>query len=327
MKRTASTINALLAIDKPVGMTSHDVVSHVRRALHEKRVGHAGTLDPLASGVLIVGVGLATRLLGMLTLAEKCYRATISFGVETETDDSEGAVVKTAPVPSELFDSAYAKHILEKLVGEHEQIPPRFSAVSVGGKRAYALAREGKAPELAARYITIYQAQLVSIERDSQADSLASNTCLWVVDFCVSKGTYIRSIARDLGRELGCGAHISALRRVVSGTISLADCVELALFEERGGALWSECCLNPVRALELPIRQVSSQELADVLVGRHIAAGEVEETDKGTSRRMPLQQEKVAIVHDRRLFGVWYCHGSELICKANFPQGISGVTA
>ena len=100
MKRTASTINALLAIDKPVGMTSHDVVSHVRRALHEKRVGHAGTLDPLASGVLIVGVGFATRLLGMLTLAEKCYRATISFGVETETDDSEGAVVKTAPVPS-----------------------------------------------------------------------------------------------------------------------------------------------------------------------------------------------------------------------------------
>ena len=99
------------------------------------------------------------------------------------------------------------------------------------------------------------------------------------------------------------------------------------MFEERGGALWNECCLDPVRALELPIRQVSSQELTDVLVGRHIAAGEVEKTDKGTSRRMPLQQEEVAIVHDRRLFGVWYCQGSELICKANFPQGISGVIA
>ncbi len=131
------------------------------------------------------------------------------------------------------------------------------------------------APELMARRITIHQAQLVSIERGSQADSLVPNTCLWVVDFCVSKGTYIRSIARDLGRELGCGAHISALRRAVSGTISLADCMDLALFEEHGRDMWNECCLDPARALELPIRQVSSQELADVLVGRHIAAGEV----------------------------------------------------
>ena len=142
-RRTPSQLNMLLAVDKPVGCTSHDVVSQCRRALHERRVGHAGTLDPMASGVMVVGVGQATRLLGMLTLDTKSYVADISFGVETNTDDAEGEAVRTVPVAPELHDLAYAREQLAAMLGPQMQVPPAFSAISVNGVRAYKSAREG----------------------------------------------------------------------------------------------------------------------------------------------------------------------------------------
>ena len=135
-RRTPSQLNMLLAVDKPVGCTSHDVVSQCRRALHERRVGHAGTLDPMASGVMVVGVGQATRLLGMLTLDTKSYVADISFGVETNTDDAEGEAVRTVPVAPELRDLAYAREQLAAMLGPQMQVPPAFSAISVNGVRA-----------------------------------------------------------------------------------------------------------------------------------------------------------------------------------------------
>ena len=144
MRRGPSAVNALLAVNKPVGMSSHDVVNRVRRAVGERRVGHAGTLDPAASGVLVVGIGQATKLLGLLTLDRKSYRARIEFGSQTDTDDAEGEVIERAEVPAELSDPDIAAARLAGLVGEHDQVPPAYSVVSVGGKRAYAMAREGR---------------------------------------------------------------------------------------------------------------------------------------------------------------------------------------
>ena len=128
-RRTPSQLNMLLAVDKPVGCTSHDVVSQCRRALHERRVGHAGTLDPMASGVMVVGVGQATRLLGMLTLDTKSYVADISFGAETNTDDAEGEAVRTVPIAADLRDPAYARERLSAMLGPQMQVPPAFSEI------------------------------------------------------------------------------------------------------------------------------------------------------------------------------------------------------
>ena len=184
----------------------------------ERRVGHAGTLDPAATGVLVVGIGQATKLLGLLTLDRKGYRATFRLGAETTTDDAEGEVCATADVSPELLEASRAKSELARLVGEVDQVPPRFSAVSVNGRRAYDAARAGEELELAARRVTIHDARLVSVDAEERT---------WTVDLDVSKGTYVRSIARDLGRELGCLAHVSELRRTFSGPVSLDACVSL----------------------------------------------------------------------------------------------------
>ena len=224
MSRRPSAFSALIAIDKPAGLTSHDVVSRVRRAVGEKRVGHAGTLDPAATGVLVVGIGQATKLLGLLTLDRKGYRASFALGAETTTDDAEGEVVATADVPEALLDPRRASSELSRLVGECDQIPPRFSAVSVGGRRAYDAARAGEELELKARHVTIYGADLVGVDAERRT---------WTVDLDVSKGTYVRSIARDLGRSLGCLAHVSELRRTVSGPVALGACVSLDELVER----------------------------------------------------------------------------------------------
>ena len=197
-RRTPSQLNMLLAVDKPVGCTSHDVVSQCRRALHERRVGHAGTLDPMASGVMVVGVGQATRLLGMLTLDTKSYVADISFGAETNTDDAEGEAVRTVAVANELCDPAYAREHLAAMLGPQMQVPPAFSAISVNGVRAYKSAREGNAVDLPPRPVEVYAADLIAV--GGEGDS-----CVWTVAFSVSKGTYIRALARDLGRESAAG--------------------------------------------------------------------------------------------------------------------------
>ena len=162
-RRTPSQLNMLLAVDKPVGCTSHDVVSQCRRALHERRVGPAGTLDPMASGVLVVGVGQATRLLGMLTLDTKSYVADISFGAETNTDDAEGEAVRTVAVANELRDPAYAREHLAAMLGPQMQVPPAFSAISVNGVRAYKSAREGNAVDLPPRSVEVYAADLIAV--------------------------------------------------------------------------------------------------------------------------------------------------------------------
>ncbi|HEX4789032.1 MAG TPA: tRNA pseudouridine(55) synthase TruB [Actinospica sp.] len=218
------TQSGLVVIDKPAGLTSHDVVARVRRIAGTRRVGHAGTLDPMATGVLVIGVEKATRLLGYLTLTEKTYAATIRLGQSTSTDDAEGEPAGGAPagdVTRERLDAAIAG-----LTGEIMQVPPGVSAIKVGGQRAYKLTRAGAAPELAARPVRVCEFTVTSVRSaDKFLDFDATIRC--------SSGTYIRALARDLGAALGVGGHLTALRRTAVGPYDLAQSRTLEDFSER----------------------------------------------------------------------------------------------
>lgn len=208
-------MHGFLNIDKPAGMTSHDVVAQIRRAARQKRVGHAGTLDPAATGVLVVALGNATRLIEYVQdSTSKRYLATLHLGITTTTDDAEGQVLETAAVPS--LDSAAIERALEPFRGEISQVPPMYSALHHQGRRLHELAREGIVVERAARPVTI-----------EQLDLLDWSSPLLMLDIMCSKGTYIRSLARDLGEALGCGAHLQALRRTAVGTFLIEDAVPL----------------------------------------------------------------------------------------------------
>jgi len=205
--------NGLVIIDKPAGLTSHDVVARIRRIAGSRKVGHAGTLDPMATGVLVVGLEKATKILGYLTLTEKEYRATIRLGQSTSTDDAEGEVVLAAPRP---VGETELRAAVAALTGKIQQVPPRVSAVKVDGQRAYKLTRAGAAPELAARPVTVYLFAIGDVRMAGDyTDVDATIRC--------SSGTYIRSLARDLGASLGTGGHLTALRRTRVGPYSIAQ--------------------------------------------------------------------------------------------------------
>jgi tRNA pseudouridine55 synthase len=206
--------SGLVIVDKPGGMTSHDVVARVRRLAGTKKVGHAGTLDPMATGVLVIGVEKATRLLGYLTLTEKEYAATIRLGQSTSTDDAEGETTGGAPA-ADVSAETLAKAVAG-LTGDIQQVPPAVSAIKVDGQRAYRLTRAGAAPELKARPVTVYEFAITGTHRDGDLlDVDATVRC--------SSGTYIRALARDLGAALGTGGHLTRLRRTRVGGYRIED--------------------------------------------------------------------------------------------------------
>jgi tRNA pseudouridine55 synthase len=214
--------SGLVVVDKPGGMTSHDVVARIRRLAHTRRVGHAGTLDPMATGILVIGIEKATRLLGHLMLTEKTYQATIRLGQSTTTDDAEGEPVGGSPatgVTREALDAEIAK-----LTGEILQVPSSVSAIKVNGQRAYKLTRAGEAPELAARPVTVHEFRVTGIRPSGDyLDVDATVRC--------SSGTYIRALARDLGTALATGGHLTALRRTAVGPYTVASCHTLESLE------------------------------------------------------------------------------------------------
>jgi tRNA pseudouridine55 synthase len=218
-----SEAHGILIVDKPVGPTSHDAVAQIRRALGTRAVGHAGTLDPAASGVLVVAVGAATKLIAYLVARSKRYLATIRFGVSTSTDDAEGDVLAEAPLPDHLvraLTGASPLDIVERaLDGERsrrEQVPPQFSAIKHRGRPAHQLARRGEHVPLAPRSIEVHQLTVAAL-REGALD----------VSLHVSKGYYVRSLARDLGQALGVPAHLSALRRIESDPFTLGESIPL----------------------------------------------------------------------------------------------------
>jgi tRNA pseudouridine55 synthase len=216
--------SGLLIVDKPAGLTSHDVVARIRRLAGTRRVGHAGTLDPMATGVLLVGIEKATRLLGHLALTQKEYSATIRLGQRTDTDDADGEIIARAPATG-VTDAALAA-AAAALTGEIQQVPPGISAVKVGGQRAYRLTRQGAAPELAARPVTVFALQITDLRRPADTDVMDAD-----VTVTCSSGTYIRAIARDLGEALGTGGHLTALRRTRVGPYLARDAATLAELE------------------------------------------------------------------------------------------------
>lgn len=214
--------SGLLVVDKPAGLTSHGVVARVRRLAHTRKVGHAGTLDPMATGVLLVGLGRATRLLGHLALTEKTYAATLRLGAVTTTDDAEGDVVSTGDV--DRVGEEDVRAALRRFVGELQQVPSAVSAVKVGGRRAHERVRAGEDVRLTARRVTIHELQVEDLRR--AADHLDVD----VVLRC-SSGTYVRAVARDLGVVLGVGGHVAALRRTAIGPVGLGEATPLADLE------------------------------------------------------------------------------------------------
>jgi len=215
-RRGATTLSGILLVDKPAGMTSHDVVDAVRRISGEGRVGHAGTLDPAATGLLLVLVGPATRLSAELMGHDKRYLARIAFGRSTTTDDAEGETIAASEPPPGLADAGLAAEVLAGFVGPQLQRPPRYSAIKRDGRPAYALARAGAEPVLEPRPVTIHAIELLAAAAEG-----------WDIVAEVSKGTFVRALARDVGEAVGCPAHLGALRRLSIGAWSVREALSL----------------------------------------------------------------------------------------------------
>jgi tRNA pseudouridine55 synthase len=221
-RRHRVDVHGWIVLDKPVGMTSTHAVAAVRRLFNAKKAGHAGTLDPLASGILPLAFGEATKTVPYVVDGEKAYSFTVKWGEETDTDDSEGRVTATSdlrPGEAEILAA------LPRFTGVVEQVPPKYSAIKIDGERAYNLARDGEAVELKSRPVEIYSLTLTA--RDEASATFAAEC---------GKGTYVRAIARDLGRALGCLGHVTALRRTRVGPFSLDDTITWKALEEAGDA-------------------------------------------------------------------------------------------
>ncbi|SOJ54465.1 tRNA pseudouridine synthase B [Mycobacterium simulans] len=249
----------ILVVDKPSGMTSHDVVGRCRRIFSTRRVGHAGTLDPMATGVLVIGVDRATKILGLLTAASKSYAATIRLGQSTSTEDAEG----------ELLQSVSAEHVTDEAIaaaigglrGEIRQVPSAVSAIKVGGRRAYQLARQGQTVALEPRPVRIDRFDVLAARRGSGVIDLD-------VEVDCSSGTYIRALARDLGDALAVGGHLTSLRRTRVGRFGLEQALTLEALAERPRLSLSldETCL-----LMFPRRDLTTQEAEAAGNGRSLS--------------------------------------------------------
>jgi len=256
-------VNGLLLIDKSQGMTSHDVVAIARRLIGIRAIGHAGTLDPFATGLLILCIGNATRLSEYLLGETKTYAARMRLGERTNTDDIDGEVVQRRDVQVSLADLERAR---AAFIGEIMQIPPQYSAIQIGGQRAYKLARQGETVDIPARPVTIkaLELQLSSNSTGAMIEVEMRVTC--------TSGTYVRALARDIGEMLGCGAHLTALRREQSGDFILTEAITLDTLKEAGTA-WPRYLLPKDRAvMHLTAAHLDAVDSARFISGQFVIA-------------------------------------------------------
>ncbi|MCA1899125.1 MAG: tRNA pseudouridine(55) synthase TruB [Chloroflexi bacterium] len=278
-----NAISGALVVDKPVGMTSHDVVQAIRNGTGLRRAGHTGTLDPRASGVLVVLVGPAVRLSEYVSASDKRYQAIIRLGGSTDTFDSEGKVTLSKDplnITEEQFNEA-----LQSFVGEIEQTPPPYSAVKVQGRKAYEMARQGEEMDLTPRKITVHHLEVLEWAPPEV-----------VIDVHCSSGTYVRSLANDLGVKLGCGAYLVGLRRTKSGRFSLRDSVPLRKLQEAFAAgNWYQYLIPAAEALgDWPAVELNPDEVEGVRHGHRVkVVGEPTET---RVRGVSTQGELVALM-------------------------------
>lgn len=279
-------MDGLVIVDKPTGLTSHDVVARARRVTRIRAIGHAGTLDPMATGVLVLCIGQATRLSEYLLGEDKTYLAQVRLGARSNTDDAEGEIT---PGVAPDFSPARLREGLTALTGPQMQVPPQFSAIQRDGQRAYALARKGEHIELAARPVHVHALSWV----DAQA--LVASDDRWAGDgppesitlrMRVSSGTYVRSLARDLGEALGCGGLLSGLRREAAGAFTLAESVPLDDFLA-AGADWPRHLLPMTRAVPaLARRDLDADEARRIAQGQFLASHDADGPAEGTLLRL-----------------------------------------
>ena len=258
--RLRTAPDGIVVIDKPAGMTSHDVVARLRRLFGTRAVGHAGTLDPMATGVLVVGVERATKLLGHLMATTKQYEATIRLGVTTSTDDAEGETI--AEVDASAVEDSDIARVIRGFIGDIEQVPSSVSAIKIGGVRAYALARDGVDVEIPARPVHI---EAIAIRDIRHLDRVTEVD----VEVTCSHGTYIRALARDIGRALGVGGHLTSLRRTRSGRATIDDAAGLPAVGEPPPAMLS---MRTVLERDFAVVQLDAEEAALVRHGMRIRA-------------------------------------------------------
>lgn len=255
-----AAIAGFLLVDKPSGWTSHDVVAKVRSVLRIKKVGHAGTLDPMATGLLVLGIGRATRLLRYVSGADKQYVATARFGVATDTLDADGAILSREPMPVTADD---VERVLPRFIGTISQVPPMVSALKVEGRRLYELAREGKTVERKARSVIVHDLRLTDFAPSQYPEATFEVRC--------GSGTYVRTLADDMARALGGRAHLSALRRTHIGALDVVDAK--AVDDLRGEPAWIDTMLlSPARALaDLPSVEIGDDLMSAISNGVAVA--------------------------------------------------------
>ncbi len=280
-----NAISGVLVVDKPVGMTSHDVVQAIRNGTGLRRAGHTGTLDPRASGVLVILVGPAVRLSEYVSASDKRYQAIIRMGGTTDTFDGEGLVTRSenpVNVTEEQFEEA-----LKTFVGEIEQTPPPYSAVKVQGRKAYEMARKGEEVELAPRTITVHHLEVLEWAPPEV-----------VIDVHCSSGTYVRSLANDLGQKLGCGAYLVGLRRTKSGRFSLRDATPLRKLQEAFTAgNWYQYLIPAAEALgDWPAIELNPDEVEGVRHGHRVKVKGESDIDNPKVRGVSTQGELVALM-------------------------------
>jgi len=277
-----NVVSGVLVVDKPIGLTSHDVVQVIRRGTGIRRAGHTGTLDPRASGVLVILIGPAVRLSEYVSASDKRYQATIRLGSSTDTYDSEGTITSSASVDDITED--YFNEVLQHFVGEIEQVPPPYSAVKVQGRKAYDMAREGEEFELIPRIINVYSLEILEWALPEV-----------VVDVYCSSGTYVRSLANDLGKELGTGAHLVGLRRTKSGRFTLRDAVPLRRLQEAFDAgNWYRFLIPAAEAMaDWPMVELDADQVELVRHGHRVPA---DPEMKGLARGVSQQGDLVALL-------------------------------
>lgn len=296
----------ILLVDKAGGMTSHDVVARARRALGTRKIGHAGTLDPMATGLLVLGVGPATRLLTYIVGLDKTYEATIRLGVSTDSDDADGTVTQRATVEAlAAVDRAGIDRGIAALTGEIDQVPSRVSAIKVGGKRAYELARAGEEVELKARRVTVSRFEVRDV-REIALEDVEGGFRVVDVDVVVdcTSGTYIRALARDLGADLGVGGHLTALRRTRIGPFEVSD-AETEITPET--ALLRDA---DVAAAVLGAFEVTADEARDLRHGKRLV---------GAAARLSAPHP-AAIDPDGRLVGIVERRGDDVKSLMNMAE-------
>jgi len=279
-----NAISGALVVDKPVGMTSHDVVQAIRNGTGLRRAGHTGTLDPRASGVLVILVGPAVRLSEYVSASDKRYQAIIRLGGTTDTFDAEGQVTRFE-APLNVTEAQF-EEALKTFVGEIEQTPPPYSAVKVQGRKAYEMARKGEEVDLAPRMITVHHLEVLEWAPPEV-----------VIDVHCSSGTYVRSLANDLGVKLGCGAYLVGLRRTKSGRFSLRDATPLRKLQEAFQAgSWYQYLIPAAEALgDWPAVELNPDEVEGVRHGHRVKAKEGE-TSQPRVRGVSTQGELVALM-------------------------------